>query len=125
MITETSNLMAVFAIAITLSAYLSAIRLMAIQKIADIPKNDSEADSKKWEIRKKLGYLTLADLPMVLSAFFLGVYLLWRPLFCGVPFAWLLSAGLWLFFIAGCVMVVLHVVAWIKTVIELKQGINN
>lgn len=132
MITETSNLMTIFGIAITLSAYLSAIRLMAIQKINEIPGNDSNATGKKWEILKKLGWLTLADFPMVLSAFFLGLYLLWNvlrlnqlwdKLFNNIdPLPWLLSTGLWLFLIAGTVMLLLHVVAWIKTCRELLKG---
>lgn len=132
MITETSNLMAIFGIAITLSAYLSAIRLLAIQKINEIPGDDPKAASKKWEIRKKLGWLTLADLPMVLSAFILGIYLLWNVLSFNQlwnkqfpqidPLPWLLSTSLWLFLIAGTVMVLLHVVAWFKTCSELLKG---
>ncbi|WP_145175547.1 hypothetical protein [Gimesia aquarii] len=128
---DTSNLLTILGIAIALSAYLSAIRLMAIQKISDISKDDPKGSCKKWDIRKKLGLLTLADIPIVLSAFFLGLHLLWNDLrfnflgyeiFSGDPYSWLLPVGLWLFLIAGTVMVLLHVFAWIITCSELLRG---
>jgi hypothetical protein len=95
MITSTSDLLTVLGIAIALSAYLSAIRLAAIQKITEFPKDTEDGKQKRWAIKKKLGYLTLADAPMVAAAFLLGVDLLWERLFCGHPFCWLLPVGIW------------------------------
>ncbi|QDT42197.1 hypothetical protein Pan241w_22780 [Gimesia alba] len=131
MITETSSLLAIFGIAVTLSAYLSAIRLMAIQKIQDVTGDDQKAADKKWGLYKKLGWLTLADFPMVLSAFFLGIYLLWDVLNLDQiwnkfsnqdPRPWFQFNGLRLFLIAGTVMVFLHMLAWWKTAENLLNG---
>jgi len=137
-------ILAIFAIAITLSAYLSAIRMVAIQKIDDLSGDDpketdpavkaaakAKARKQKWKLTKKLGWLTLADAPMVTSAFLLGLYLLWNilgfkticyQLFRADPHAWLLTIGLWLFLIAGTVMLLMHVVAWVKTFCGLRAG---
>lgn len=131
MITETSSLLAIFGLAVTLSAYLSAIRLLAIQKIQDVTGDDQKAADKKWDLYKKLGWLTLADFPMVLSAFFLGIYLLWEVLNLNQiwikfspedPRPWILFNGLRLFLIAGTVMVFLHMLAWWKTAENLLNG---
>ncbi|EDL56634.1 hypothetical protein [Gimesia maris] len=138
MITETSSLLAIFGLAVTLSAYLSAIRLIAIQKIQDLPGNDQKTEDKKWDLRKKLGWLTLADVPMVLSAFLLGLFLLWDYLLLDLYEGkwckwwdqvtskdlqeWLSFLGLWFFLIAGTVMVILHMVAWWNTAKSLLKG---
>ncbi|MFH1303971.1 MAG: hypothetical protein ABIK07_23190 [Planctomycetota bacterium] len=135
MITETSSLLAIFGLAVTLSAYLSAIRLVAIQKIQDLPgkdqKTDQKTEDKKWDLRKKLGWLTLADIPMVFSAFFLGIDLLWDVLNLNQiwstfsnedPRPWFQFNGLRLFLIAGTVMVILHMVAWGITATSLLKG---
>lgn len=141
---DNSFTLAIFAIAITLSAYLSAIRMVAIQKIDELVSDDpketdpavkastkAKARKEKWKLTKKLGWLTLADAPMVLSAFFLGLHLLWyRPglvrvwdnLFPGNPYLWFRNTGLWLFFIAGTIMLVMHVVAWYRTYCALVEG---
>ena len=134
MITDTSSLLAIFGLAVTLSAYLSAIRLMAIQKIQDVTGDDQKAADKKWDLYKKLGWLTLADFPMVLSAFFLGVYLLWDVLNLNQiwnqfskqdPRPWFQFNGLRLFLIAGTVMVFLHMLAWWKTAGKFTQRKKN
>lgn len=116
---SSDQLLAILGIAIALSAYLSGIRLYLIQKIREIPQEDPEQAEKKYEIQKQLGWLTLADAPIVLSAFLLGLNLLWFPL-TGLRFPdWLLSLGLWLFLLAGTMMVIQHFLAWHKTLTEL------
>ena len=122
MITSQSDLLTVLGITIALSAYLSAIRLLAIQKIGEITGEDEAAKQKRWTIKVKLGMLTLADAPMVGAALLLGLHLLWQNLFGGQPIAWFLPTSMWLFLIAGIAMVALHLVAWVKTVVELLQG---
>jgi len=118
MITETSSLLAIFGLAVTLSAYLSAIRLIAIQKIQDLPGNDQKTE--------------------VLSAFLLGLFLLWDYLLLDLYEGkwckwwdqvtskdlqeWLSFLGLWFFLIAGTVMVILHMVAWWNTAKSLLKG---
>ncbi|WP_299469117.1 hypothetical protein [uncultured Gimesia sp.] len=130
-ITDFGNLLTLFGIAIALSAYLSAIRLVAFQKIQEVKGEDQAAANKKWDLYKKLGLLTLADFPMVLSAFFLGLYLLWDFLNLDQmwnmfsnkdPRPWLQSQALMLFLIAGTVMVFLHLLAWLKTAEKLLIG---
>jgi len=114
--------LAILGLAVTLSAYLSAIRLYAIQKIQDLPDEDKEKKKeKKLEIQKKLGWLTLADAPMVISAFLLGINLIWNPLTGMTTWEWFLPVGLSMFLFAGMVMVIQHFLAWYKTLYELKK----
>ncbi len=133
-ITDLSNLLAIMGIAIALSAYLSAIRMMAIQKIDDLETDDpnntnpvvkaaveAKAKKKKWRLTKKLGWLMIADVPIVLSAFLLGLYLLWDNLFTGKPSLSLLQAGLWSFLIAGTIMLLMHAVAWCRSIKKLYK----
>lgn len=123
MLHSSDQLLAILGIAIALSAYLSGVRLYLIQKIRDISENDlinaEKKAEKKYEIQKQLGWLTLADAPIVLSAFLLGVGLLWFSLTGLRTPDWMLSLGLWLFLFAGTMMVVLHFLAWYKTLTEL------
>lgn len=114
-----SDLLAMLGIAIALSAYLSGIRLYAIQKISDIPENDPRKEDKKRKIQVKLAWLTLADAPMVFSAFLLGLTILWYPLTRMTPCRWFAPLSIGLFLFAGTVMVVQHVLAWYKTLSEL------
>ncbi|QDU49818.1 hypothetical protein Pan110_21570 [Gimesia panareensis] len=115
----TSDLLAILGIAIALSAYLSGIRLYAIQKIADIPDNDPQKEDKKRKIQVKLAWLTLADAPMVFSAFLLGLTVLLYPVTGMTPFRWFVPLGMGLFLFAGVAMVVQHAIAWYKTLSEL------
>ncbi|HCO26184.1 MAG: hypothetical protein CME31_20700 [Gimesia sp.] len=119
MLFSSDKLLAILGIAVALSAYLSGIRLYLIQKIREIPQEDPEKAEKKYEIQKQLGWLTLADAPIVLSAFLLGVKLLWYPLTGISAPDWILSLGLWLFLLAGTLMVIQHFLAWHKTLTEL------
>ena len=116
---STEQLLPILAIAITLSAYLSGIRLYLIQKIREIPRDDPAHAEKKYAIQKQLGWLTLADAPIVMSAFLLGLGLLWFSLTGLRTPAWMLSLGLWLFLFAGTMMVLQHFLAWHRTLIEL------
>jgi hypothetical protein len=122
MVSETSDLLTILTIIIGLSAYLSAIRLAAIQKISEITGSDGDAKTKRWKIKKKLAWLTLADVPTVLSAFCLSLHVFWSRFFCGTPWQWLLPAAFWLFLIGGFMMIILHGVAWMKTILEIYQG---
>lgn len=129
--TSTGNLLSLLGIAIALSAYLSAIRAVAIQKIHEIPEDHATPKSEKWRLTKKLFWLTLADIPMVFSAFLLGLSLLWNVLrlgqICEADF-WkkgeysLVSFGLWFFLIAGTVMLLMHMFAWGKSFKEICKG---
>ncbi|MCA9004251.1 MAG: hypothetical protein KDA70_03180 [Planctomycetaceae bacterium] len=119
MLLSSDHLLAILGIAIALSAYLSGIRLYLIQKIRNIPHDDPLKAEKKYEIQKQLGWLTLADAPIVLSAFLLGVGLIWPSLTGLRTHRWMLSLGLWLFLFAGTMMVIQHFLAWYRTLVEL------
>ncbi|WP_417388615.1 hypothetical protein [Gimesia sp.] len=116
---SSDQLLAILGIAIALSAYLSGTRLYLIQKIREIPRDDPEKEQKKYEIQKQLAWLTLADAPIVTSAFLLGLNLLWYPLTRLRTPEWMLSLGLWLFLFAGIMMVLQHFLAWHKTLTEV------
>lgn len=124
MIDEVSEILTILGVAIALSAYLSAYRIAAIQQIKRL-SGESNAPAR-WEIKRQLGWLTLADAPMVTSALMLGTYVLWSQVWCGgqEPFPWLLPWGLRMFYCAAVAMVVLHVIAWVKTLTELYRGVR-
>jgi hypothetical protein len=99
----TSDLLALLAIVIALSAYLATIRLFAIETI-----RKKDADGRR-RIHRDLRKLLLADIPMTMSAVFLGVHaLFWVP-------DWVLWVGLSLFVVAGSVLFVFHIFAWIRS----------
>ncbi len=80
------------------------------KKLQKIMKKD-----KRSELKKKLRILMIADVPMIISASSLVIYVLWGRLFCGCPSEWLVTIGLWAFAIGGAAMVLLHVFAWHKS----------
>ncbi|MCR9234460.1 MAG: hypothetical protein NXI29_25960 [bacterium] len=117
------DLLAILGLAIALSAYLSGIRLYARQRIADIPENDPQKDERKRKIQIKLAWLTLADAPMVFSAFLLGLTVLWYPVTGFRPYASFVPLGMGLFLFAGMAMVIQHMLAWYDTLSELIEQV--
>src|ERR1700733_16156237 len=96
----TSDLLALLAIVIALSAYLATIRLFAIETI-----REKDAEGRR-RIHRDLRKLLLADIPMTMSAISLGIHaLFWVS-------DWFLWAGVLLFVLAGSVLFVFHMIAW-------------
>lgn len=99
----TSDLLALLAIVIALSAYLATIRLFAIETI-----REKDAEGRR-RIHRDLRKLLLADIPMTMSAISLGIHaLFWVS-------DWFLWAGVLLFVLAGSVLFVFHMIAWKKS----------
>lgn len=110
------------ALIIALSAYLATIRLIAIDKMSPPRENEPplSADRKK-KIKQSLFWLTLADAPLVIAGLLLGLHLFFPNLFNRSAPDWMLTAAIWLFTVAGVLLVIYHFGAWYRSVKEVRK----
>jgi hypothetical protein len=132
---ETADRLTLLAVVIALSAYLATIRLFAVDKrgklrerleeiegeLADPNLTDpakrtrltnamQEIENRRENIRFKLRLLIIPDIFMVSSAVLLGLATLYSK-----SYLWFLPAGVYSFTIAGIILLIMHISAWVAT----------
>ena len=101
---------------IALSAYLGTIRLLAIDRLRSANSSEPKSPSKEKSIKGKLMWLTLADIPLTVASLLLAInifggYLTETP---STLYIW----SIWLCAVAGVVLFISHLFAWIKSISE-------
>lgn len=101
---------------VALSAYLSAIRFYAMQRLASNPSNAKS-------LKAFLFRLVFADAPLVLAGVLLTVQMFFKPLLAdpapGESIAWWVS---FLFCLAVVVLATYHFLAWVKSIQEYVKS---
>jgi hypothetical protein len=110
---EQINRLDLLTLVVALSVYIATIRLVVIGRLLGEEKLE-----ERRKARYKLFLLTLVpgDALLVVSGFLLFLDIFWADLFGGTAPGWFETTSVWTFFIAGGLLVVHHLVAWVRSV---------
>src|SRR5687768_5249751 len=97
---------------VALSVYIAAIRLVVIGRLTGDPPVE---EPRKSRYKLFLVSLVPGDALLVAAGFFLFLDIFAADLFGGTAPGWFDRVAIWAFFLSGALLVIHHVVAWVRS----------